>query len=421
MSPMPPDDDALRAITARWLVPLDRPPIPGGVLVIRRGRIVALVERRAGLPAEDLGEVAILPGLVNAHTHLELSHCPQPIGRPGIAFAKWLAEMIVWRRQWLAASSGEETQRRRQTALTAGLAELAAAGTAAVGEIAYAGFPAQPYQPPPWPGRLFLELLGWQADQIAPQIALARQHLKQWAAQASQLGSGLSPHAPYSVHPELLTQAVALATEAGVPVAMHLAESPEEIEWLATGRGPLAEVLQAMGCRPSAFVPAPTRALPYLQVLARAPHALVIHGNYLTPEEIAFLAEHRPQMTLVYCPRTHAYFGHAAYPLAQLLAAGVRVAVGTDSRATNPDLHLWRELVHIAQHHPQVPPEAILTMGTLAGAEALGLGEAYGSLTPGKRAVWTAVPLAPGVPDLWEALFTGGLPVSGTPQARTTP
>lgn len=404
----PPRDDALRAITARWLVPLDRPPLRGGVLLVRGGRVVGIEPRRAGQTVEDLGDVAIIPGLVNAHTHLELSHCRQPIGSQGIAFAAWLAEMIVWRRQWLDRSQAHAAAMRRREAIETGLAELTASGTPAVGEIAYPGFPEEAYRACGLSGRLFLELLGGQKAQVSQQMALARQHLSQWAGSRRPLGGGLSPHAPYSVCSELLQQAVALAAEARVPVAMHLAESPEEIELLATGRGPLAEVLQSLGVCPGDYVPVPTRPLDYLQRLSHAPHALVVHGNYLAPDEVAFLADHRTQMTLVYCPRTHAHFGHAPYPLASLLASGVRVAVGTDSRATNPDLNLWRELVHIAQQHPQVPPEAILTMGTRYGAEALMLADELGSLAPGKRAVWMATPLASGVNDLWEALFTGG-------------
>lgn len=417
-----PQDDAVRAITARWLVPLDRPPLPGGVLLVHGGRIVGIEPRRAGRAVEDLGDVALVPGLVNAHTHLELSQCPRPIGPRGVPFSQWLQEVILWRRQWLEASQlvdGSQPQQaagRRRAAIEAGLAELVSCGTAAVGEIAYPGFPEEAYSPMAPRGRLFLELLSWRASQVPEQITLARQHLARCAAGAGPFGGGLSPHAPYSVHPELLAQAVALAAETGVPVAMHLAESPEEIELLATGRGPLADVLAAMGVRPREYVPCPTRVLPYLQTLSSAPHTLVIHGNYLAPEEVAFLAEHRPRMTVVYCPRTHAHFAHAPYPLASLLAAGVRVAVGTDSRATNPDLSLWRELVHIAEHHSQVPPEAVLALGTQAAAEALGLAHELGSLTPGKRAVWTAVPLAPGVADLWEALWTGFRSASNAPQ-----
>ena len=98
----------------------------------------------------------------------------------------------------------------------------------------------------------------------------------------------------------------------------------------------------------------------------------MIHGNYLDDDERAFLATHRDRMSLVYCPRTHAYFSHRPYPLAELLAGGVRVALGTDSRASNPDLDLLAEMRHIAKTHAAIDPHEILRLGTLAGATALG-------------------------------------------------
>src|SRR5262249_11550758 len=131
----------------------------------------------------------------------------------------------------------------------------------------------------------------------------------------------------------------------------------------------------------------------YLQFLATAHRSLVIHGNYLAADEIEFLAVHRDRMSLVYCPRTHAYFSHEPYPLAEAFAAGVHFAVGTDSRASNPDLRLLEELRVIARDYPSILPESILRMGTLAGAEALGLAEFLGSVTPGKRTALATVPL----------------------------
>jgi aminodeoxyfutalosine deaminase len=157
-------------------------------------------------------------------------------------------------------------------------------------------------------------------------------------------------------------------------------------------------------------LPRGSRPLDYLRELTTAHHALVIHGNYLAAHEIEFLASHRDRMSLVYCPRTHSYFGHEPYPLAQMLAARVRVAVGTDSRASNPDLSLWKDLQHIARHHPSVAPEAILQMGTLAGAEALGLDHELGSITPGKRAALNVMQPAssarPTVADIFDAILT---------------
>jgi cytosine/adenosine deaminase-related metal-dependent hydrolase len=175
---------------------------------------------------------------------------------------------------------------------------------------------------------------------------------------------------------------------------MHLAESREELALLASHEGPLVEFLTGLRAWHPASLARNAGPLDYLKSLATAHRALIIHGNYLAADEIAFLAAHRDRMSVVYCPRTHAYFDHEPYPLAQMLATSVRVAVGTDSRASNPDLKLFEELRHIARHHPGVSPDAILRMGTLSGAEALGLADSFGSITVGKRAALIAIPLS---------------------------
>jgi cytosine/adenosine deaminase-related metal-dependent hydrolase len=186
---------------------------------------------------------------------------------------------------------------------------------------------------------------------------------------------------------------IALACERNLPVAFHLAETADEIEFLRAGTGPFQQLLEERGMWDAAAVPRGSRPLDYLRLLAPAPRSLVIHGNYLDTEDYAFLAIHRHRMSLVYCPRTHEYFGHPPWPLAQLLAAGVHVAIGTDSRASNPDLDLLAEVRHIAQTHVTMDPHEILRLGTIAGAEALGQGDEIGSLTPGKLANLIAIPL----------------------------
>ncbi len=157
----------------------------------------------------------------------------------------------------------------------------------------------------------FCEALGLRPDQREGQLDRARAHLQKTSQKQGLLaGSGLSPHAPYSVHGELLADLVRMAVEASAPVAMHLAETLDELELLATGRGAFVEFLERLGVwHPPAF-PSAKRPLDYLRVLAKTPRALVVHGNYLADDELRLLATH-PQMTLVYCPRTHAYFGHA--------------------------------------------------------------------------------------------------------------
>jgi cytosine/adenosine deaminase-related metal-dependent hydrolase len=218
---------------------------------------------------------------------------------------------------------------------------------------------------------------------------------------------GISPHAPYTVTPELVHRVAELSAKERFPVAMHLAESREELELLASHSGPMVEMMKGVNAWNPAAIPRGITTRHYLELLAQSHHALVIHGNYLAAEDWKFLSARRERMSVVYCPRTHAYFGHEAYPLAAMLAAGVRVAVGTDSLASNPDLSLLAELQHIAQGHPAVSPAAILRMGTLDGATALGLSERLGSIAPGKIARLATVPIDPATSDPSAAILTG--------------
>ncbi len=157
-------------------------------------------------------------------------------------------------------------------------------------------------------------------------------------------------------------------------------------------------MLQELGVwDPSTFSPV-TPILGFLQQLAEAPRSLVVHGNYLNAEELEFIAHHRDQMSIVYCPRTHRYFGHRKYPLVEMLAADINVAIGTDSRASNPDLNLFEELKTVASEFPQTPWNKILELGTLNGAIALGWDPVLGTITPGKRAALTLVRLPEGKP-----------------------
>ena len=145
---------------------------------------------------------------------------------------------------------------------------------------------------------------------------------------------------------------------------------------------------------------------------------LVVHGNYLSDEDIQFLAAHRDHMSVVYCPRTHAYFGHAPHPLPRLLAAGITVALGTDSRASNPDLSLLGEMRYIARHVPGISPADVLSLGTSQGMRALGL-EGSGDLSVGSRADFAVIALPDdgaedALADPHEAIFASDLPTIAT-------
>ncbi len=227
---------------------------------------------------------------------------------------------------------------------------------------------------------------------------------------------GLSPHASYSVRPELLAAAVALSREHRLPLATHLAESPDEMRLMQRGDGPLRELFIELGVWDASAIPRGTRTLDFLHLLADAERSLVIHGTFLDDEEIAFLAGRRERMAVVYCPRTAARFDFAPYPLAKLLAAGVTVALGTDSRASNPDLRLFDELQFVAARGT-VEPQRLLQMATLDGAKALGLAELAVPLAPGRAAELTIIGLPPGGDQPWELLSDSRAAVVGVVRA----
>jgi cytosine/adenosine deaminase-related metal-dependent hydrolase len=235
---------------------------------------------------------------------------------------------------------------------------------------------------------LFQEAIGFSAGRVDSVFSEVERRLAEAPSPA-----GISPHAPYTVHPRLLERLVQLAASRGAPVAMHLAESREELELLATGSGPFRELLEERSMWDAGAIAVGTRPLGYLRQLAEAQRSLVIHGNYLASDEIEFIAQHREQLSVVYCPRTHAYFGHEPYPLEAMRAAGIRVALGTDSRASNPDLSVLEEVRHVVTSHTGVSPGDALRMATLDAAVALGLAGEVGSLTVGKRADLVAIPI----------------------------
>jgi cytosine/adenosine deaminase-related metal-dependent hydrolase len=395
-------------LRARQVFPVDAAPIEDGAVTIE-GERIASVGSAHGVGAcdavLDLGNAAILPGLVNAHTHLEFSDLTQPLGRPGMAFPDWIRAVVAHRRSKVGDSLRESPSLERRNAVAAGLAESLRGGVTTLGEIATAGWLAEPFGDSPVAATVFFELIGLRRELIEERLSSATDHLLSTSTDAERSWRpGLSPHAPYSVHPQLLAHCIKLARQSASPVAFHLAESRAEIELLRDGSGPFRELLIELGAWDETAIPRGTRPLDYLKLLARAPRALVIHGNYLAEDEIAELARQAATMSLVYCPRTHAYFGHEPYPLARLLERGVNVALGTDSRASNPDLSLLGEMRHVAARG-DVPPATAFRLGTLNGAKALGLDHQIGSITAGKQADLCVMNLPEGNADPYELLL----------------
>jgi aminodeoxyfutalosine deaminase len=382
--PPPPSHEPC-TLRARWVFPADAPPLRDGRVTIQNGRITRVAAD--GVMDVDLGNAAVLPGFVNAHVHLDLGmlhrQCP-----PIPELPAWLRCVIAGRR----ATSPE----RVQQAIADGIAECVRCGTTLLGDISTGGASWPLLSQSPLRSVVFHELLGLPRERAdrALQVAQAWLHGVQ---PTDRCRAGLSPHAPYSVRGDLFARAAGCA----VPLAIHLAESLAELQLLRDHAGSFADFLRELGVwDPTGLVADPDELL---ALLGDTPNVLFAHGNYLSPA-----AAIAPGQTIVYCPRTHAAFGHAPYPLTAFLKRGVRVALGTDSLASNPDLDMLAEARFAYRIHPDIPGDALLRMLTLNGAEALGWADTTGSLSAGKSADLVVLPLPDAEPAdphalLWES------------------
>ena len=367
------------AYRARWLFPVNAPPIPEGTLEVDvHGRIAAIRQGR-DFDALDLGDVAIIPALVNAHAHLEFSNLISPVS-PALPFPKWVEKVVSIRKSRTASIDD---------ILRQGLREMRRGGTLAVGEIATCDIDAYRSQRNDLSLCLFREIIGPLAENWPDLLAQAESHLAECANHPGIAG-GLSPHAPYTVPQELFERIIELAIKNHAPVAVHLAETASERELLAARGGELVEMMRRLALWNDALHPPGRNFSDWIAQLAKCRHGLIVHGNYLNDRELDLIAEHE-NLTLVYCPRTHAYFKHPPHPICRLLERGGRLALGTDGRSSNPDLSLLAEANFLARRHPGVPSDTILEMITRNPAEALGLGDRAGVLAVGREANFLAV------------------------------
>jgi len=359
---------------ARHVVPMTGPPIEGGCVGLDHGRLVGVGRRCTAGRTVDFGDAIVLPGLVNAHTHLEFSGLERPLvadgGLPG-----WISHVVALRRGRTAGTDD------REHAIAAGIAESAAAGVTTIGEIATAvarsAGPAAACRV-----RVFREALGLSdiASREVPRT-VARDVAR---LQSSGACVGVSPHAPYSVAASLGRSVLQEARRRGIPAAMHLAESPAEAELIDHGSGPFRDLLESLGAWPD-VAPQLLPAADWISLLARGPRGLVVHGTFLDDPALARLARHRRRLAAVVCPRTTQRLAGRLPPLQRFRGAGVRVAVGTDSRASNPDLSVLGECRALVDGGLAGPEEA-LRMATRDGAWALGFERLAGVLAAGRPA-----------------------------------
>jgi cytosine/adenosine deaminase-related metal-dependent hydrolase len=380
-------------------------PLDNGWVRIERGRIAALGAGPPPGPATDLGDAVILPGLVNAHTHLEFSTLTAPLDGSG-GLPEWIGRVVALRRGRPTADVAG--------AIRAGLAESAAAGVTLLGDIATSLAPPGSESLGPRV-RVFRETLGLSASARAASLAMLRRDLDRLVNTGHF--AGVSPHAPYSVAARLGRAALEMARRLRLPAAMHLAESPAEAELVASGSGPLRAALDRLGAWPEA-PPALLSAADWISLLAHGPRGLVVHGTFLDDVALARLARHRDRLAVVICPRTTRLLSGTLPPLERLRSAGVRVALGTDSRASNPDLSVLGECRALVDGRFASPAEA-LAMATVTGAWALGHERRAGLLAPGRPADLVVLRPAQPIRDPHEAALDPDATVVATLRAGT--
>ncbi len=391
-------------LRSRILLPVTAPPIEDGGVWVRDGRIAAsgmwadMVALAADAEVVDLGEVILMPGLINAHAHLEYTGLAgQFTGTKG--FSQWIRSINSAKQKVSPDVATEQW-------LT-GAAMLVHSGATTVADIqTLAG--AQSANPKLTPLRVIplIEMTGVIRRRVPAELLQEAEQL----LGTGPMGGGFSPHSPYATLPGLLELCAQRARETGRINAIHVAESAEEFEMFVHRRGPLYELIAGLG-RPMKDCDGRTP----LQHIARygllQQQTLVVHANYLTDADMSLLAD--SGASVVHCPGSHEFFGHQPFRYAELRQRGVNICLGTDSLATMngegdrpPELNMLAELRRFRLKHPEVVARDILAMATVNGARALGLEHELGSLNPGVRADVIALPYKGSIKQAEAAIFS---------------
>lgn len=351
----------------------------------------------------DLGDVVLVPALVNAHAHLELTALEGRLSAEE-GFAAWIAQVGAYR---LTASADGYLSAARE-----GARRCAGSGVGWVGDVTLAGIFPSTIAGEGLGGVLFLEMLGWAEDAV--EKGLRRAEASTADAPAGMVRWGIGPHAPYTTSPALYQAASVWAAMNRWPLMTHAAETRAESEFVRWGRGGLVGIAEMTGwARGAGWQPPGRSPIAYLAELGLVRRGTVlVHVNYPEGGDLELIS--KCGASVAFCPRSHHYFGHDRYPLLHMLEAGVNVALGTDSLASNVDLSVLDEMRHVHSEFPGLPPEQVLWMGTVNAARALSLEAIAGEIAAGKAAALgtCAIPPTtkqPSVRDFALFLLEGGV------------
>ncbi len=375
----------MRIVSARWIVPIDRPPLAEGAVALDDDGTVRMVGPRAAVRAEfstaseERAQGVVLPGLINAHCHLELSALANVVPGGG-GFIAWAGRFLK--------TVGETPRETRRAAAHEAAAAAAQLGTAAIGDVGNTLDAAPAIEAAGMGGVLYHELLGSREARTGDALADAARERAAADAVApwpADLGYVRAPHAPYSVGPELMRKIFAAAAAEKRATSIHVAEDEEELKLLRDGSGAWPAMLAAMGVDAKGRAPGKS-PVDYLASLGAfdgtAPPPLLVHMVHASADDRRIARE--AGATVVLCPRSNLHIGGRLADAPALLADGVPIALGTDSLASAPNLSLWGEMATLAGHFPAVPAARWLEAATRGGAAAIGLG-AHGTLSPGQR------------------------------------
>lgn len=397
----------MNLLTAKFVVPVTSPVIKDGAILIRDGRICDVgtahdlrISMPAGTSIEDLGDVALLPGFINPHTHLELTGYHGMLPR---------APLWEWFNTLLPMRVTPNAAEREIEAVREGARQSLAAGVTLVGDISRRGITALSLVDSPIRRVCFIELISGASMPPASGAELATiadDAANRFAGDRTRIG--ITPHAPYTVTPTDLRASVQFARHRRWPLTMHLLETIEERDWLYGNAGFLADFLRDRGLACATCQPTdPVSLLTESGLCGAAP--LYAHMNYADDRTIDLLAD--SHASVVFCPRAHAHFGHSDHPWRELLERGINVCVGTDSLASNVSLSILDELRFLAARYPDFDVVKLLEMGTIDAARGLQLENRAGHFGIDAWADACAIPCSAGsVDDVVDEIMNGHEP-----------
>jgi cytosine/adenosine deaminase-related metal-dependent hydrolase len=390
---------------ARWVLPMVSPPLEDGAVlvsdgVIRQvGRYLDLSRKSMGVKTQDLGEVILLPGLVNAHTHLDNSAFQGKTPRGDGEFVAWIEAML--------AVKDDISPQDRAEGAEGPCRSLVEYGTMAVADISPTAV-----SPPLLAAQhlwavVFVEVTGFSLKRGEANYQEASHRLteSQRGGYADRLRISLSPHALYSTHAEIIRRIFMENRRKGLLTSIHLAESRQEVDFLNGETAPFKHVMDRWGYWDKGWRSPKTGPAYYLKSLGGlGPGTIAVHCVHLEDEELALLADSGCSVCL--CPRSNDYIGVGHPRLEAMLRAGIKPCLGTDGLGSVESLSLFDEMAYLRKTRPDIDPATVLAMATVNGAAALRLEALLGGLAPGKIARFLAYPSDAGADPL-EVVTTG--------------